>query len=111
MSHSKGFLSGTCPGNYRNYGRSVPDGDHMKQQQKCGRCGKVRWKRVRKCLLFHHYVNKGEASHGYQKQKCDKCGWGNSARVTGCGILRSCSWHQCDKIVGLHCRRCGRGRG
>ena len=83
----------------------------MIQQWKCGRCGRLKNKRVRRCFLFHHYENKGNPSHGYQKQKCARCGWGNAARVSGCGFLRSCQYHNCDRITGLHCRRCGKGRG
>jgi hypothetical protein len=107
MSHSKGLFAGTCPGNFRDY-RQPHDGI---QQQKCGRCGKVRNKKVRKCFFRCAFQNVGNPDHGYQKQKCSRCGWGNAARVTGCGIFRSCNYHFCDRITGLHCRRCGRGRG
>jgi hypothetical protein len=107
MSHSKGFLRGTCPGNLKKSGRPR-DGQ---QTFKCGRCGLLKQKRVRPCFLFHDYQNSGKVDHGGQKQKCAKCGDTRKATVRGCGILRSCQYHNCDKVTGLHCRRCGRGRG
>lgn len=107
MSHSKGFLRGSCPGNLKKYGRAH-DGI---QQHRCSRCGTVKNKAVRKCFLFHHYVNSGKPDHGHQKQKCDRCGNPNQAFLRGCGFLRACRYHQCDKVPGLHCARCGRGRG
>jgi hypothetical protein len=111
VSHSKGFLSGTCPGNYRKRGRPREVHGTMLQQYTCGKCGKVKDKRVRRCLFGHRFENKGQPDHGYQKQKCSRCGHGNAARVTGCGFFRQCNWHNCSRIPGLHCKRCASGRG
>jgi transposase-like protein len=108
MSHSKGFLSGTCPGNFRKYGRPH-DGI---QQWRCARCGKVRNKRAPRCLLSHQWKDHGQGDHGYQKQKCEKCGYKRAQRFTGCGMFRSCRWHMCDRMPGiLHCKVCARSRG
>jgi len=106
MSHSRGFLRGTCPGTLRKSGRAH-DGI---QQWKCGRCGAVYNKKVRACWR-HQFENSGEPDHGRQKQKCAKCGRRTTAQVSACGFLQRCRYHRCDKVTGLHCRRCGRGRG
>lgn len=109
MSHSKGLFAGTCPGNFKNYGRVKDDGDnHKKQQQKCGRCGRLRWKRVRKCWMFHQYRDAGDPKEGVQKQKCAKCADKRNTEAKRCGWFSGCSYHQCAKIDGVHCRRCGR---
>jgi hypothetical protein len=113
MSHSKGFLAGTCPGSYRNHGRVQDDGpDHKKQQQRCGRCGKVRWKRVRKCWMFHQYRDSGKAREGVQKQKCARCADKREVPAKRCGGLlwSGCSWHRCREQREIHCRFCARTR-
>jgi len=103
MSHSKGIFAGTCPGNFTNY-RKPHEGI---QQQKCGRCGQIRQKRVRKCFMFHDYQPKGKAKHGVQKEKCARCGDERTGWARSCGWF-SHQYHKCDDETrpGLHCAVC-----
>ena len=43
--------------------RSRADHETVSMTYKCGRCGGLRQKRVRKCFIFHHYVNSGKPDH------------------------------------------------
>jgi hypothetical protein len=106
MSHSKGLFAGTCPGNYSNYGRARERGGHMERQQKCSRCGTLRWKRVRRCFIFHDYQNSGKADHGCQKQKCSRCADKRETWARRCGFLTRHRFHKCNKHTGIHCSTC-----
>ncbi len=108
MSHSKGFLSGTCPGNFRNHGRPREQGDHMVQQQKCPRCGHVRDKRVRPCFLFHQWGSWGRTTKTFrQTRKCTRCGTKQTRQVPACFLWHP-GWRRVAGEPGvLQCTRCG----
>jgi uncharacterized C2H2 Zn-finger protein len=102
MSHSKGLFQ-TCPGNFAKSGRPR-DGI---QTLKCGRCGALKQKRVRKCFLWCHWVNVGRPRDGVQKQKCSRCGNTGKAQVSGCFLGWHRSYHRTASNPVLRCTRCG----
>jgi hypothetical protein len=104
MSHAKGLL-GSCPGKWTNYGRAV-SGDG-RRQQRCSRCGRVRWHRVRSCwpAWRHKWVKSGQPRFGTQKVRCTKCGDTGETQVRRCwfGLHQFSARHQ-------KCKRCGEPR-
>jgi len=107
MPHSKGLFSGSCPGKLVRQG-SPRDGYQL---WKCGKCGQVQRKRVRKCVFFHDWQKSGRPDHGHQRMKCDKCGDTQDQYVSGCGrLLGRHAFHNCKKVPGTHCRYCAQRR-
>jgi len=104
MSHSKGFLAGTCPGKMVKY-RSASEGY---QQYKCGRCGKVERRKVRPCFLFHSWEKVGAQNHGRQRYKCRRCDTRETRNGTSCFLFHS--YHGCKKNRKPHCQKCNRTR-
>lgn len=102
MSHSKGFFSGTCSGNFAKYGKPN-DGW---QQLKCSRCGKLEQKRVSKCWFLHDYKNSGKPKFGDQKQKCSKCGDTRQVQRRPCFLFHG-PWRRTRKDPRVRCMKCG----
>jgi ribosomal protein S27AE len=104
MSHSKGFLS-TCSGRWVNH-RKPHEGI---QQQKCGKCGRIREIRVRPCFLFHDFRKKGKAVFGEQKRACARCGQERMTKARPCFLFHRYSGKGQARGE-ARCVRCGSPR-
>lgn len=101
MAHSKGLFAGTCPGNFKPYGRPREG----TQDLRCSRCGQLKQKKVGSCWFFHSWKNRGKPKLGDQRQVCQHCGRDRHVEARRCMFFHH--WRRTFLDPTVRCTKCG----